>query len=362
MREDQKFIKRCFTLARRGKGRVSPNPLVGAVLVKNGRVIGEGWHQQAGKAHAEVKAFENASEDVSGATLYCNLEPCCHTAKRTPPCTPLIIKKGIRRVVVSNIDPNPEVSGRGLATLEAAGIEVLPGVLAEQGEMLNKFFFKAVQSRRPYITVKIAQTLDGFITGQTGRRMQITGSEAQKYVHQLRAEYDAVLVGAQTVAVDNPDLTVRAASGRSPLRIILDGALSSPGDARVYTDTQAARTWLVTSSRNGPSQRNRYTAGGVHTVGLSSEGPAKLNLHSVMEYLYEQNIISLLVEGGQQIFSQFIREGLFDELNYIVAPKIFGGGLPALNGVVSENLQVRAVKPLGEDVLIILAKKQGALI
>ena len=206
---DKKFIRRSFHLAQKGKGHVSPNPLVGAVIVKNGKVIGKGYHKKYGSAHAEVNAINNSTESVAGSTLYCNLEPCSHIKKQTPPCVPLIIQKKIKKVVISNFDPNKEVNGKGIKQLREAGVEVVTDVLEDEGKDLNKFYFKYVKEKLPYITLKIAQSIDGKISVAKNKQTWLTGKESIKYVHKLRSEYDAVLVGAGTIRTDNPQLNVR---------------------------------------------------------------------------------------------------------------------------------------------------------
>ena len=225
---DYYFLRQCFTLAKKAKGFVSPNPLVGAILVKKGKVIGRGYHKRYGSDHAEVNALKNAKEGVAGSTLYCNFEPCCHTKKQTPPCVPLIIQKKIKRVVISNFDPNKEVNGKGVKQLREAGVEVITDILEDEGKDLNKFYFKYVSEKLPYITLKIAQSIDGKISEAKDKQTWLTGKESINYVHKLRSEYDAVLVGAGTIRTDNPLLNVRTIKGRNPIRIIIDGKLSIP--------------------------------------------------------------------------------------------------------------------------------------
>jgi diaminohydroxyphosphoribosylaminopyrimidine deaminase/5-amino-6-(5-phosphoribosylamino)uracil reductase len=199
LNQDQKYINDCFKLAKKVRGFVSPNPLVGAVLVKNGKVIGQGYHRKYGGDHAEVNAIKKSNENVSGSTLYCNLEPCCHTNKQTPPCVPLIIQKKIKRVVISNLDPNKSVNGKGLKQLQAAGIEVTTRVLENEGKKLNKFYFKYVEAIFPYVTLKIAQSIDGKIAITNKKQTWLTGKESVKFVHKLRSDYDAIIVGVETM-------------------------------------------------------------------------------------------------------------------------------------------------------------------
>lgn len=249
-KEDIKYIKHCFTLAKKGSKKVSPNPMVGAVLVKDDQVIGEGWHAQYGQAHAEVMALENAKHNVAGATLYVNLEPCCHTNKNTPPCVPLIVSKKIKRVVISNKDPNPEVSGKGITQLHSAGIQVSTGVCTEQGDELNRFYFNYVKTKLPYVILKIAQSMDGKIGFHNQEQKWLTSDESRKFVHQMRAQCDAVLVGANTVLVDNPQLTVRMIKGRNPIRVIIDGNLSVQMISTVVKQDDINKTIIFTGKDN----------------------------------------------------------------------------------------------------------------
>ena len=265
-RNDEVFLKRCFELAAKGSGTVSPNPLVGVVLIKNGKVIGEGYHKKHGKAHAEVDALNNSTEDVGGSTLYCNLEPCCHTNKQTPPCVPLIISKGIKKVIISNFDPNPDVNGEGVKQLRDAGIEVIIDVLKEEGEELNKFYFNYVKKKIPYITLKVAQSKDGKITKSKSEQIWLTGEESNRFVHQQRAIYDAVLVGANTVAVDNPRLTVRNVVGRNPKRIILDGKLSIDLNAVVLSAEDIENTWILTSKNADKEKMDQIIEKGARVI------------------------------------------------------------------------------------------------
>ncbi|MBI3192960.1 MAG: bifunctional diaminohydroxyphosphoribosylaminopyrimidine deaminase/5-amino-6-(5-phosphoribosylamino)uracil reductase RibD, partial [Ignavibacteriae bacterium] len=233
---DIKYIKQCLTLARKGAGSVSPNPMVGCVIVKNGKVIGTGYHQKFGEPHAEVHAINSAKESVNGATVYVNLEPCNYFGK-TPPCTKLLIKSKIKRVVVGMLDPNLKVSGKGINQLQKAGIEVIAGVLEDEAKKLNEAFTKYIQTNRPFVTLKIAQTLDGKIADKNRKSQWITGAASLKYVHQLRVENDAVLVGAGTIKADDSLLTVREVEGRNPIRIIIDGNFNVSEDARIFHDS-----------------------------------------------------------------------------------------------------------------------------
>jgi len=357
MNVDEKYIERCFELAKRGKGKVSPNPLVGAVLVKDNRIIGEGYHEYFGGPHAEVNAIKNVKSDVKGATLYCNLEPCCHTNKKTPPCTPLIITRGIKKVVISNVDPNPLVSGKGIEELKEAGIKVVPGILQQEGEDVNKFFFKFIRSKSPYVTLKIAASKDGKITRKIGTQTLITNEKAQKFVHQLRAEYDAVLIGANTVKIDNPHLTVRLVEGRNPKRIILDGRLKSPVDAAIFNLSDNDKTWLFTTLNADKNLISRFADKNINVVQLKQCNKFCLELIPILKSLSDQGISSLLVEGGQDIFSGFIEKDLFDEIILINSNDIFYEGLDALNQKFPKNAVLLKSFVLDDNTVSIYRKR-----
>ena len=355
---DKQMMRRCFALAQKGQFDVPPNPMVGAVLVKNGRIIGEGYHHYFGGPHAEVEAFQNCSEDPTGATLYCNLEPCCHPNKKTPPCTPLVISKKVARVVVANIDPNPDVSGKGLQQMREAGIQVESGLLADEGAELNKVFFLNMKAKRPYITVKIARSLDGFIAENKERQFWLTGEKAIRFVHRLRTRHTAVLVGAGTIKADDPQLTVRRARGPQPWRLILDGQLTSPFLARVFHDCFKTKT-IVLTSRNVPSQRVEHLRNmGLQVLPFNSQG-GQLNLPELVTFLWQKlKIASVLVEGGQKVFTSFLQKRLLDELILIEAPVFLGSGLRAFEQVSGQFLELKTIKKLEPDVALIYRKKE----
>ncbi|NOX88331.1 MAG: bifunctional diaminohydroxyphosphoribosylaminopyrimidine deaminase/5-amino-6-(5-phosphoribosylamino)uracil reductase RibD [Calditrichaeota bacterium] len=356
---DVKMMKRCFRLAKRGRGKVNPNPMVGAVLVKNGKIIAEGYHRYFGGPHAEAEAFASAKEDAAGATLYCNLEPCCHTNKKTPPCTPLIISNKIKRVVVSNIDPNPDVSGKGLQQLREAGIRVEAGLLAEEGEELNRFFFLNMREKRSYVTLKIARSLNGFISRERTSQTWLTGNEAVRYVHRLRGWHDAVLVGSGTVVSDDPRLTVRLAKGRNPWRVVLSGNLNFSARARIFNDSLKNKTVVLTSERVEQKKIEILKQKGIAARALPCDADNSVDPLQVVKTLWEEfQIGSVLVEGGQRVFSQFVKDGLFDELILIQTPKLLSTGLPAFNEAGEFELFLFDVKRLGEDVALIYRKKK----
>ena len=355
---DEAFLKRCFELAAKGTGTVTPNPLVGAVLIKKGKVVGEGYHKKHGETHAEVDALNNSTEDVEGSTLYCNLEPCCHTNKQTPPCVPLIISNDINRVVISNLDPNPDVDGEGIKQLRDAGIEVIVDVLKEEGKELNKFYFNFIKKKIPYITLKVAQSTDGKITKSKNEQIWLTGEESNRFVHQQRAVYDAVLVGANTVAVDNPRLTVRNVVGRNPKRIILDRKLSIDLNAVVLSDEDIENTWILTSKNADKEKMDQITEKGARVIQFKTDDNEQIELMDILTKLGEEKITSLFVEGGSNIFSQFINGNYFDEIIILQAPIKLGKGL---NGVpTSSLLHLKKIssEKIGKDIKLVYKKSK----
>jgi diaminohydroxyphosphoribosylaminopyrimidine deaminase/5-amino-6-(5-phosphoribosylamino)uracil reductase len=315
---DEAYMQRCFDLAIRGLGHVSPNPLVGAVLVCNGIIIGEGWHQAWGQAHAEVNCFRSVSIEnqalIPKSTLYCSLEPCAHFGK-TPPCVDLILKQKVARVVVSNTDPNPLVAGKGLAKLRAAGVDVTEGVLEPEGAWLNRAFFTWIIQKRPFILLKWAQTADGFL-GKQGERTNISGPLTQRLVHRWRAASDAILVGAATATVDDPRLDVRYYFGKSPRRVLLDGKGTVPTDRQLLSDPLP--TLIFGAKRLGiPIQKTLI------------ESTGNVSLEQVLEVLQQENCATLLVEGGANTLLQFMEKGLWDEIRVIENPRRLGVGIAA---------------------------------
>ena len=326
------YMGRALELARQARGRTWPNPMVGCVIVKDGRVLAEGFHAEAGQAHAEADALARASEPVDGATLYVNLEPCCHTRKRTPPCAQALIRAGIARVVIANIDPNPAVSGGGIALLREAGIEVITDILAEDGERLNEVFFHRQRSGLPFVHLKLASTLDGRIAMPDGQSQWITGEAARAHAHQLRAEHSAIAVGAGTLRTDNPRLTVRLPGfdRQQPQRIIFSRSGKLPADAHVFTDADAART--------------RVFAG--------------TPLPEALAMLAEDGICNLLLEGGAGLAAAFLQAGLVQRVSHYLNPSYLGEGLPALSGYglteLRHRLHLKHVEysPLGDDMVL----------
>lgn len=348
----------CLHLAQKGGGYVSPNPMVGAVLVKNGKVIGRGYHKYFGGPHAEVNAIRSASTSVAGATLYVNLEPCNFYGK-TPPCTDLIIKSKIKKVIVGTLDPNPFVAGKGVRQLRKNGIEVVTGVLEQECRKLNEAFFKFITTHLPFVTLKIAQTLDGKIADITGKSKWLTNKKSRTIVHTLRSQYDAVLVGAGTVNKDNPQLTVRNVKGRNPLRVIIDRHFTVNPNAKVFSGESP--TIIFTSERQLRKNRTKgmkLEKRGVEIIPMNDSKNGAYNLKKVLSTLGSRGIASVLVEGGATIFSMFLDQQLADKLIIFIAPKIFGGGLPAFSKLhpkrLGKEIQVSniSVQKIDDDVLI----------
>jgi diaminohydroxyphosphoribosylaminopyrimidine deaminase/5-amino-6-(5-phosphoribosylamino)uracil reductase len=360
-KEDEKhkldihYMKRALRLAKKGEGNVSPNPLVGAVIVKNGQIIGEGYHQKYGESHAEVNAINSAGQSIKDATLYSTLEPCCHTDKQTPPCVNRIIKDGIKRLVVTGIDPNRQVNGRGLKLLRDAGIDVTEDILVQEYQDLNKFYFKYVRTHLPYVALKIAQTVDGYISDDKNRQLWLTGERSQRLVHKWRSIYDSVLIGANTLRVDNPLLTVRFGKKRDPLRIIITGSANIDPDLKIFYQNQTHKTWFITTIQNHPNLKKVLSDTGCELVGLPADSNQRISFLSILEYLGKQKITSVLVEGGQQIISQFVQNGLWDELNVFITPKILGKGvktfIPDVRNQIS-TFHLQHTTNVDEDVLL----------
>ncbi len=360
---DTRFMRLALGLARRGFGNTSPNPMVGAVLVRNGKVIGRGWHRRAGGPHAEIGALRDAQRrgcNPRGATLFVTLEP-CSTHGRTPPCTAAILAAGIRRVVVGATDPNPQHAGRAFEMLRGAGVEVVCGVLKDPCARLNAAFNHWIVHRTPYVTVKAAMTLDGKIATAAGASKWITGEKARAFGMRLRQGSDAILVGINTVLADDPSLTVRPSQptktedrGLPLRRIILDSRARTPLAAKVVSDTRAAWTTVVVSARATKSR----VAALAKRVRVIVTPQATISLKWLLKKLGSEGVTSLLVEGGGEVNASFLQERLAHRIAFFYAPKILGGR-DALKGVAGEGarqlteaLRLRDVKwrRLGEDV------------
>ncbi len=355
--QDLDFMHQALELAQRGRGWTSPNPMVGAVIVKDGRVIGRGYHRRRGQAHAERNALADCSESPEGATLYVTLEPCCHQG-RQPPCTDAILEAGIRRVVVGSGDPNPLVAGKGIAQLRARGVEVTEHVLEEACTRLNRIFFHYIQTRRPYGALKYAMTLDGKIASHTGASRWITGETARAHVHTLRHQYRAILVGVGTVLADDPLLTCRMPEGRNPVRVVCDTHLRTPLTARLVQTAREVPTLLATCC----SDRGRwapYQEAGCELLPLPQR-EGRVDLGALLAELGKREIDSVLVEGGGTLNWSMLEQGLIQRVYAYVSPMLLGGreaktpvggpGFPSPDQAL--RLKDSQITRLGEDFLI----------
>lgn len=314
---DELFMKRAMELARLGQGHVSPNPMVGCILVHDNKIIGEGWHQKYGEAHAEVNAVENVQDKslLKNSTVYVNLEPCSHQGK-TPPCVELLIQHQVKKVVTSNLDSNPLVSGQGVKKLRAAGIEVITGILEKEGRELNKRFFTFMEKQRPYILLKWAETSDGFIARENHDSKWISNEYSRQLVHKWRAEEDAVLVGSKTASHDNPELNVRDWTGRNPVRVVLDRFLRLSDTLRVWDGSQKTLCYNVLKHEEHPN---------LSLVRIEEQN----FIEHVLEDLYKRKVQSVMVEGGTTILQTLIDAGLWDEAKVFISDKGFGKGIRA---------------------------------
>lgn len=366
--EDTKWMKKALKLAGKGLGYVSPNPLVGCVIVSaEGRQIGKGYHQRFGQAHAEINALNSIKKSdeplLKGATVYVTLEPCSHTGK-TPACAKKLAELPLKRVVVALRDPNPVVNGRGMELLRKAGIRVDSGLLEREAREQNEHFIHYIKTGKPFVTLKLAQTLDGYIAAPDGSSQWVTGTDARKMVHQWRSEYDAVMVGRNTVLNDNPRLTVRHVDGRQPRRIIIDGPLELPKEMHVFSDQYEERSIIITHNREKYQAQADPMLNIMNPEGFQGktllvghkDGHSDLN-----EALYElaaQDVASILVEPGSDLARALIRDNLADKLELFIAPKLLGGGTRSVLGLgierMAEALSMKRMKyePVGEDLRI----------
>jgi diaminohydroxyphosphoribosylaminopyrimidine deaminase/5-amino-6-(5-phosphoribosylamino)uracil reductase len=325
VKSDQEFMRRALELAALGRGKTSPNPLVGAVVVKDGVIVGEGYHKKAGTPHAEVIALQEAGARAKGADLYVNLEPCCHYG-RTPPCTKAIIEAGVKRVVVACEDPNLLVAGKGIEILRQAGIAVEVGVLEEEARRLNEVFFKFITTRRPFVTLKVAMSLDGKIATFAGDSKWITGEQARCYAHQMRAEHDAVMVGIGTVLTDDPLLTVRLpGESKQPWRLIVDSRLRIPLESRIALTSGKFPTIVATVQHQGSREKKKLLEErGIEVWELPADR-GRVDLNALLEELGRKEITSVLLEGGATLNASALEAGVVDKFVIFVAPKIIGG-------------------------------------
>lgn len=360
-------MRLALRLARRGYGMTSPNPMVGAVLVKDGKILGRGWHRRAGLPHAEIEALRDAQKNnfsPRGATLYVTLEPCC-THGRTPPCTRAIMLAGIKKVFVGATDPNPQHAGKGFKILRRAGIEVFHGILDDECAQLNEAFNHWIIHRKPFVTVKAAMTLDGKIATASGESKWITGEKARAYGMKLRQGRDAILVGINTILADDPSLTARSQNKNLRLRrIILDSRARTPLTAKVVSDDFATLTTIVVS-KNAPKNRVARLAKRVNVLIAPTKKNSSLDLNWLLEKLGSENVTSLLVEGGGEVNASFLLGGMAQRVAFFYAPKILGGrdARRAVGGAGTKNLRealpLRDVewKRLDEDLLLLASTR-----
>lgn len=345
------YMRRALELAQMGQGWTNPNPMVGAVIVKDGRIIAEGYHEKFGEAHAEINAFRNATEPVEGATLYVTLEPCSHYGK-TPPCAQAILEKGIKNVVVAMEDPNPLVAGKGIRILREGGVAVETGVLEEDARILNRVFLKYITTKRPYVLMKTAMSLDGKIACHTGDSQWISNKASRTYVHTLRAQLPAIMVGIGTVLADDPLLTCRRETpSRQPIRIIVDSSLRIPLDAAILNDDCGDRTWIATVEGQNPETIKLLEERGI-TLLQTREKDKKVDLKHLMELLGQRQVDGVLLEGGGTLNFSALQAGIVDQVISFIAPVLIGGraaptpvegeGFSSLaQAIALENIQVR---------------------
>ncbi len=354
--KEEVFMQMALRLARRGLGRTRPNPPVGAVVVRDGHVAGKGYHKRAGTPHAEVLALGEAGRKARGATLFVTLEPCSHHG-RTPPCVDAIVRAGIRRVLVGSVDPNPAVNGSGIRALERAGIEVSTGVLKERCDELIEFYRKYITTGTPFVTVKLATSMDGRIATKGGDSRWITSTASRRYVHRLRDIYDCVMVGAGTLRRDDPELTVRLVRGRNPVRAVVAEGLNFRASLKFFADDGTER--LIFTTKEGEADRQkRFEELGVEVVPTmrASNG---VSLRAAIKELGKRGITSVIIEGGSRLAASVLKEGLADRIMFFLAPLVIGGdGIPALRGLGVERLgdaitleKVR-VRRFGEDMMV----------
>jgi len=358
--EDAVYMKRVLELAARGSGSTSPNPLVGAVIVKNGKIVGEGWHERAGEPHAEVKAIMNSKESLEGSTIYVNLEPCSHFG-RTPPCAAELVKRRFKRVVVAMEDPNPLVAGRGIKLLRDSGIEVDVGSHRLDALKLNDIFIKHITRKTPFILLKSAMTLDGKTASKSGDSKWISGEQSREHVHHLRNRYSSILVGINTVLKDNPELTTRllGVKGRNPLRIIVDSKGRIPFDSNVL-QTEDDRRTIIATTEDMPEIKQRQLKDKGAEVIITDKRNGKVNIRQLIEELGERGVDSLLIEGGGTIAASFLEEGLIDKVAIFIAPVIIGGktaptpvmgtGVDFIND--GYRLKHQSITAFGRDILV----------
>lgn len=358
---DEKYMSVALSLAKKGAGFTNPNPMVGAVIVKDGKIIGQGYHKKYGGPHAEVNAFADADEkgeNTKGATIYVTLEPCFHYGK-TPPCVDLVLKKEVSRVVIGTLDPNPLVAGQSVTKMEKAGIAVVSGVLKEECLKLNEIFFQYVTTKKPFIFLKSALSLDGKIATVIGESQWISCEESRKEVHELRGVYASIMVGIGTVLADNPSLTCRLEGKKSPIRIIVDSSLQTPLAANVLKNQDIAKTIIATTSKADKEKKKQIEAMGVEVL-VVDEKDGHVDLDKLQQAISERKIDSVLLEGGADLAFGAIKAGIVDKVRYYIAPMMLGGqqSKAALGGEGFEHLRDAfllenvTTRKIGQDICI----------
>mgnify|MGYP005860502321 CR=1 FL=1 len=362
---DQEYMLRAIQLAKKGEGWTNPNPMVGAVIVKDGKIIGEGYHKKYGELHAERNAIASLTESAEGAVIYVTLEPCCHHGK-TPPCTEAIIEQKIRKVVIGSRDPNPKVAGKGVQMLREAGVTVVEDFMREECDQLNPVFFHYITTKTPYVVMKYAMTLDGKIATKTGASKWITGESARKEVQHMRHQYMGIMAGIGTVLADDPMLNVRIPGLKSPVRIICDSGLRIPMDSQIVKTAKEYRTIVAYAGehsgegcKEAEKKAEQLHAAGVETVSVP-DADGRVDLGKLMEYLGKQGIDSVLLEGGGTLNDAALSAGIVNEICAFIAPKIFGGagaktpvsGIGVAHPAEAVKLTLRQMETIGDDLML----------
>ena len=348
----KKYMDLAIKLAERGKGITSPNPMVGCIVVKRGRIVGKGFHKKAGTEHAEVLALNDAGKKAINSTLYVNMEPCSHWG-RTPPCTERIVEAGVREIIIGMKDPNPLVDG--FRELKFRGLKTKIGILEKDAKKLNEVFIKYIKTKRPFVILKVAMSVDGKIATSTGDSKYITSKEARTYVHQLRSDVDAVMIGLNTLLRDNPELTPRLVKGKDPMKIVVDSSLKIPKSCNLMKDP--AKLIIATTSKAPKNAVKKLQQKGINVIVTKSKN-GMVELQDLMKQLGKHEITSVMIEGGSQLNSSAIKEGIVDRVLIFTAPKIIGNGIGAIGslGIKKINNAINLKNPLtrkiGKDLLI----------
>ncbi|HCU25721.1 MAG TPA: bifunctional diaminohydroxyphosphoribosylaminopyrimidine deaminase/5-amino-6-(5-phosphoribosylamino)uracil reductase RibD [Deltaproteobacteria bacterium] len=357
---DSQWMCSAIEAAAKARGHTSPNPMVGAVVVRNGKALATGFHRRAGLPHAEIEALRRV-KDPRGATLYVTLEPCCHEGKRTPPCTDALLRAGLKKIVIGALDPNPQVSGRGVKILRHAGLEVKTGVFRKECETLNIFYNHWMRTGKPWVILKAAASLDGRVALKNGQSRWITGPQARQRVHRRRGEVDGILVGVGTVLADDPQLTARhSKTARQPVRIVLDPNFRLPMSAKILNSTRESPCWVVVApGRISAAKRKRLESLGGQILVCPLGKNGSFHLSRLLTILGKKNILSLLVEGGSEVWTEFYRQKCAQELLLFLAPKILGGDAKPLFGALSlrdmsrvSEFSMQSVEFVGRDCLV----------